>query len=228
MMMRCLRLAALAVALPLLAQPGSPDLKLLVERFDAAQAKADTIQTPFTLTIRRAMLRTPTVTRGTLYIQGSSFVHFTFAPPEDLVLHLTPKTLISYSPRSREGEILKIGFIKNANRKFLGLGQKLSYLSDYFKVESADPKDLPNTYFLKLLPRSLSMKRRFQAIHIWVDRDTSLPRQVLWIERSGDSWQLELEGVQTNRPIPSPVQAFTLPTGIELRNGFSFFATRKK
>lgn len=228
MLMRCLRLAALVAALPLLAQPGVPDLKALVERFDAAQAKAETIQTPFTLTIRRAMLRTPTVTRGTLYIQGSNFVHFTFASPEDLILHLTPKALISYSPRSREGEILKIGFIKNANRKFLGLGQKLSYLSDYFKVEPGESREVPNTYFLKLLPRSLSMKRRFQAIHIWIDRGTNLPRQVLWIERSGDSWQLELEAVQANRPIPGHVQSFTVPPGVELRNGFSFFATRKK
>ncbi|MBP1628930.1 MAG: Outer rane lipoprotein carrier protein LolA [Holophagaceae bacterium] len=228
MFLRCLRLAAFALAMPLLAQPGVPDLKTLVERFDAAQAKAETLQSPFTLTIRRAMLRTPTVTRGTLYLQGSNFVHFTFAPPEDLILHLTPKALISYNPKTREGEILKIGFIKNANRKFLGLGQKLSYLSDYFKVEPEESRDLPNTYLLKLLPRSLSMKRRLQAVHIWMDRDTSLPRQVLWIERGGDSWQLELDAVQANRPIPGSVQGFAVPASVELRNGFSFFATRKK
>ena len=227
-MLQRLRWAVLALTLPLLAQPGGPDLKALVERFDAAQSRAETIQTPFTLTIHRAMLRTPTVTKGTLYIQGSNYVHFAFTPPEDLILHLTPKALISYSPRSREGEILKIGFIKNANRKFLGLGQKLSYLSDYFELVPGESREIPNTCFLKLLPRSLSMKRRFQAIHFWMDRDTSLPRQVLWIERSGDSWLLELESIQVNQPIPNAVQGFKVPAGAEMQKGFSFFATRKK
>ena len=98
----------------------------------------NTLQAPFTLTIRRVLLKTPTVTRGTLYLQGSDFVHFAFAPPEDLILHLTPKALISYSPAAGSGEMLKIGFIKNANRQFLGLGQKLSYLSDYFKISLED------------------------------------------------------------------------------------------
>lgn len=228
MLKQLLQSAALALALPLAAQPGMPSLKAAVEAFDAAQARAETLQSPFTLTIRRALLRTPTVTRGTVYLQGSNFAHFAFAPPEDLILHLTPKALVSYSPRAREGEILKIGFIRNTNRKFLGLGQKLSYLSDFFQVELEDGGDPANTVLLKLTPRSLSMKRRFQSIRIWMDRGTGLPRQVLWVERSGDSWQLELEAVQVNRPIPASAETFTVPQGVKLRDGFSFFATRRK
>jgi len=80
------------------AQAPQATLKEVAERFDAAQARVNTLQAPFALTIRRALLKTPTVTKGTLYLQGSDFAHFTFAAPEDLILHLTPKALISYSP----------------------------------------------------------------------------------------------------------------------------------
>jgi outer membrane lipoprotein-sorting protein len=227
----CLRalLLALPFGLPFgLPLAAAPAVREVVERFDAAQSKVETFQSPFTLTTRRALLKTPTVTKGTLYIQGSDFVHFAFAPPEDLILHLTPKALISFSPGAKEGEMLKIGFVKNANRQFLGLGQKLSYLSDYFSIACSDSKDPANTFQLSLNPRSLSMKKRLESMQIWVDRETYLPRQVQWIERGGDTWFLELGLLQINQPIPAAVSGFKVPDGITLRSEFSFFATRQK
>jgi len=226
--MKALVLASL-LSLPLLAAgPPGPSLREVVERFDAAQAKVNTLQAPFTLTIRRALLKTPTVTKGTLYLQGSAFAQFVFSPPEDLILHLTPKALISYSPGAQRGDLLKIGLIKNADRKFLGLGQKLSYLSDYFQVGLGESKDLPNAHFLSLLPTSLSVKKRIQALQIWVDRDTYLPRQINWVERSGDSWLLELGPLTVNQTLPPAVVNFKTPAEVTLGREFNFFATRKR
>ena len=217
----------LLLALPLASQ-GPPALREAVERFDSAQAQVQTLQCPFTLTLRRSLLKTPSVTKGTMYLQGSDFVHFAFQPPEDLILHLTPKALISYSPEAREGELLKIGLIKNANRKFLGLGQKLSYLSEYFQVRLEETKDLPGAWFLTLTPRTLAMRKRMQMLNLWVDKETWLPRQAQWIERSGDSWFLELGPLRINQALPTTVTGFRLPEGVPLRSEFSFFATRKK
>ncbi len=217
----------LLFGMPTVAQT-PPTLKELVERFDAAQARVDTLQAPFTLTMRRSMLKTPTVTRGTLYLQGSDFAHFNFAAPEDLVLHLTAKELISYSPGAKEAEFLKIGVIKNSNRKFMGLGQKLSFLGEYFQIGLGQSKDVAGTYFLMLTPRTLGMKKRMQSLYFWVDRESNLPRQVQWVERSGDSWQLELGTLQVNQPLPQSVTSFKLPVDVSLKSEFSFFATRKK
>ncbi len=217
----------LALTRPLAGQ-APPPLKEVVERFDAAQAQVQTLQCPFTLTLRRALLKTPSVTKGTMYLQGSDFAHFAFQSPEDLVLHLTPKALISYSPEAREGELMKIGLIKNADRKFLGLGQKLSYLSDYFQIALGEAKDGSNTWHLALAPRTLSLRKRMQALNLWVDKETWLPRQIQWIERSGDSWFLELGALRINQALPVGVTGFKLPEGIPLRSEFSFFATRKK
>lgn len=217
----------LLLALPLASQ-APPPLREAVERFDSAQAQVQTLQCPFTLTLRRSLLKTPSVTKGTMYLQGSDFVHFAFQPPEDLILHLTPKALISYSPEAREGELLKIGLIKNANRKFLGLGQKLSYLSEYFQVRLEETKDLPGAWFLTLTPRTLAMRKRMQVLNLWVDKETWLPRQAQWIERSGDSWFLELGPLRINQALPTTVTGFRLPEGVPLRSEFSFFATRKK
>lgn len=219
-------LAILLAAAPMCAAPLS--LKEVVERFDTAQSRVNTLQAPFTLTIRRALLKTPTVTHGTVYLSSSDFVHFTFAAPEDLILHLTPKVLISYSPAAGEGENLKIGFIKNAHRQFLGLGQKLSYLSDYFAISHSESKDGGGTYLLALTPRSISMRKRMRSMSIWVDRESFLPKQVNWVERSGDAWLLGLGPLQINQPIPAAVAGFKVPPGTPMRSEFSFFATRKK
>ncbi len=219
--------ALLLLVLPALAQ-APPPLREVVERFDAAQAQVQTLQCPFTLTLRRALLKTPSVTRGTLSLQGSEFAHFAFQPPDDLILHLTPKALISYSPEAKEGELMKIGIIKNSDRKFLGLGQKLSYLSDYFQIEVGEAKVGAATWLLALTPRTLSLRKRMQAVNLWVDKETWLPRQIQWIERSGDSWLLELGALRINQALPAAVTGFKLPEGIPLRSEFSFFATRKK
>ena len=51
-------------------------------------------------------------------------------------------------------EVLKmlteIGHVKNANRQFLGLGQKLTYLSDYFSVAVSESKDAGGSYGIKV------------------------------------------------------------------------------
>ncbi|MDR3673096.1 MAG: outer membrane lipoprotein carrier protein LolA [Holophaga sp.] len=218
----CLMLAAMTL------RAQSPlDVQQAAERFDAAQARVNTLQAPFTLTIRRVLLKTPTVTKGTVFLQGSDFVHFNFAAPEDLILHLTPKALLSYSPAAGVGERLKIGFIKNANRQFLGLGQKLSYLSDYFKVSLEDGREVKGSYQFILRPRSLAVKKRLDLLTIWVDKDTFLPRQVTWVERGGDSWLLELGPLVINQALPAAVTGFKIPPGVPLKEEFSFFATRK-
>jgi outer membrane lipoprotein-sorting protein len=222
------RLASLLLLATALGAQSLPPLREVVERFDSAQAQVQILQCPFTLTLRRALLRTPSVTRGTLYLQGSDFAHFVFQPPEDLVLHLTPKTLLSYSPEAREGELMKIGLFKNADRKFLGLGQKLSYLSDYFQIALADTKDGSNTWHLTLSPRTLSLRKRLQTLDLWVDKESWLPRHIQWIERSGDSWLLELGTLRINQPLPASVTGFKVPEGVPMRSEFSFFATRKK
>jgi len=222
------RAATLLLLATALVAQSLPPLREVVERFDAAQAQVQTLQCPFTLTLRRALLRTPSVTRGTLSLQGSDFAHFAFQPPEDLILHLTPKTLLSYSPEAREGELMKIGIFKNADRKFLGLGQKLSYLSDYFQIALADAKDSSNTWHLTLSPRTLSLRKRLQTLDLWVDKESWLPRQLQWVERSGDSWFLELGALRINQPLPAAVTGFKVPEGVPMRNEFSFFATRKK
>ncbi|WP_243287410.1 LolA family protein [Geothrix terrae] len=221
-------LAHLLLVLPLAGQGTPPSLREAVERFDAAQAQVQTLQCPFTLTLRRALLKTPSVTKGTLYLQGSDFAHFAFQPPEDLILHLTPKALISYSPEARAGELMKIGLIKNANRKFLGLGQRLSYLSEYFQIQLGESKDPTGAWLLAMTPRTLSMRKRMQALNLWVDKETWLPRQVQWVERSGDSWLVELGPLRINQALPAAVTGFKLPEGIPLKSDFSFFATRKK
>ncbi len=231
-MMGTLRSIALLSCLApgLWAQPAKPTVRQVVEAFDGAQAKALTLSAPFTLTIQRSMLRTPTVTKGTMYLKGTELLHFAFQPPEDLIIHVTPKLLLSYNPQTREGEQLKIGTFKNADRRFLGLGQKLGYLSDYFQIELVEDKDAAASHHLALRPRSLSMRKRFQAIHVWVDRETFLPRHVQWIARGGDSWDLELGSTTLNQTLPAKVLGFKPPAEAKLNEGFSFFgsSSRKK
>jgi outer membrane lipoprotein-sorting protein len=205
-----------------------PSMRAIVERFDAAQAKAETMKAPFTLSIKRAMLQTPAVTKGVLYLSGSDFAHFAFSPPEDLVIHLTNKSLVSYSPADKKGEMVKFGLAKKVNRKFLGLGQRLSFMSDYFRMEASMAGEMAGAFVVTMKPRSLSMKKRMDLLQIWVDHETYLPRRFKWVERGGDTWLLELGAIQINVQIPHAAVNFQMPPGTPTRQGFSFFASKKK
>ena len=87
---------------------------------------------------------------------------------------------------------------------------------------------MPGTWFLALTPKTLGVKRRMQALDLWVDQKTWLPRRALWVERGGDSWQLDLGALKINQPLPAGVVGFQVPEGTPLGKSFSFFATPRK
>jgi outer membrane lipoprotein-sorting protein len=205
-----------------------PSIKSIVEKFDAAQAKVETLQAPFTLSITRVMLKSPVVSKGTFYLSGSECANFTFSPPDGLVIHIAPKTVISYSPAEKRAETLKTRLIKTPNRKALALGRKLSYFSDFFKMDASEPKDLPGTLLVTLKPRSLSFRKLIEVIQVWIDRETYLPKRVNWVERGGDAWLIELGQPTINHAIPTSVSYFSVPAGTVVKAEFSFFKTRKE
>jgi outer membrane lipoprotein-sorting protein len=206
----------------------APSIKEIVERFDAAQAKVETLQAPFTLSIKRAMLQAPAVANGTFYLSGSDCAHFHFAAPNALNVHITPKEIISYSPAEKKGERLKLALLKRPNRKALGLGQQLPFWSDFFRLEASMPNDFPGTIMVTLIPRSLSLKKKMERAQLWIDSETYLPKRLNWVERGGDAWLLELGQMQINRPIPAAIQNFSVPPGTPMQSEFSFFKTQKK
>jgi len=205
----------------------APSIKSIVEKFDAAQAKVDTLQAPFTLTITRTMLKSPVVSKGTFYLSGSKCANFTFSPPDGLVIHVAPKTVISYSPSEKRAETLKTRLVKTPNRKAMAMGRQLSYFSDFFKMEVSEPKDFPGALLVTLKPRSLSFKKHIQVVQIWIDRETYLPKRVNWVERGGDSWLIELGQLTINHAIPASVTNFSVPAGTAMKSDFSFFKTGK-
>jgi len=198
----------------------------IVDRFDKAQARADTLKAPFTLTIKRSMLRTPSVINGVFYLYGSECAHFAFAPPEDLIIHITGKAIVSYSPAEKKGEVQKTGLKKKVNRQSLGMVQRLSYLSDYFKLDA--PQSDQGALLVTLKPRSLSFRKKIELAQVWIDQDTYLPKTIKWVERGGDSWLLEFGSIQTNVAVPASVTGFAMPPDTPARQGFSFFSARKK
>jgi outer membrane lipoprotein-sorting protein len=208
------------------ASGGAPTIGEIVERFDRAQARAETLKAHFTLTIKRSMLQAPSVASGVLYLCGSECAHFAFAPPEGLIVHVTGKAVVSYDPAEKRGEVQKISKKKKVDRKSLGLAQRLPYLSDYFKLDA--PQHDQGAILVTLRPRSLSLRKKLALVQVWVDRDTYLPKKIKWVERGGDQWLLELGGVQTNVAVPPSVAGFAMPPGTQARQGFSFFAAHKK
>jgi outer membrane lipoprotein-sorting protein len=59
---------------------------------------------------------------------------------------------------------------------------------------------------------------------IWVDTDTSLPRQLQYVEADGDTTLLTFEGMQSNTAIEAARFHVDLPSDVAVSSTFNGFA----
>ena len=120
-----------------------------------------------------------------------------------------------HRPAEKTGEKLDL---LNLDGPFpLPIGQKREDVLKRFEVKqvaaaATDPAGTPaGTVHLLLTPRpQTSLAREFQAVDVWVDRATALPRRVETLDSAGNTLKTtDLTGVKVNAPLPP--DAFALP-----------------
>jgi len=131
----------------------------------------------------------------------------------------------AYYPALKRAEEVPIKkFVGKRLFRFLGVGQKIGDLARYFDFRLAPESDVAGTDLLLLTPRKRTVAGHVAEMKIWVDSDTSLPRQLQYVEVDGDSTLLTFEGMRSNTDIEAAQFHIDLPSDVAVSQTFNGFA----
>lgn len=200
-------------------------LNRILEAFDAAQRATTTIVAGFTEKKDLKLLERPVLSRGEFYYNRPNQVRWEYLDPDHRVFVITEDLYVAYYPALKRAEEVPIKkFVGRRLFRFIGLGQSIEELGKEYEFRLAPQSDLPGAHLLILTPRKKRMRERMAEMKIWVDTETSLPRQLRYTEVDGDSTLLTFHDVRTNVEIAASRFHIEFPKDVvvsETFNGFS-------
>jgi outer membrane lipoprotein carrier protein len=202
-----------------------PHLARILEAWDRRQQETETLVARFTERKELKLLAKPVVSRGEFYYSRPNRVRWEYLEPDRKVFVITEEMYTAYYPALKRAEEVPIKkFVGKRLFRFLGVGQKIGDLARYYDFRLAPESDVQGTSLLLLTPRKRSVAGHVAEMKIWVDTDTSLPRQLQYVEADGDTTLLTFEGMQSNTAIEAARFHVDLPSDVAVSSTFNGFA----
>ena len=212
------------------AEPGAasvsdPRLARILEAWDKRQQETATLVARFTERKELKLLAKPVVSKGEFYYSRPNRVRWEYLKPDRKVFVITEEMYTAYYPALKRAEEVPIKkFVGKRLFRFLGVGQKIGDLARYYDFRLAPESDVPGTSLLLLTPRKKSVAGHVAEMKIWVDAETSLPRQLQYVEADGDSTLLTFEDMRSNAEIEAARFHVDLPSDVAVSSTFNGFA----
>lgn len=151
-----------------------------------ANAQVHTIQADFTQTKTMKMLGDKMVSHGKMYYQQSDKLHWEYTTPYKYTFVMNgSKVMLKRDGRS---DVIDA----NRNKMFREIGRiMLSSVTVSSKQKTAE------------LPLSKQMKALYKKIVLHFNANTHLVERVVMYEKNGDTTDIELKNVTTNKTIPA-------------------------
>jgi len=207
------------------AQVTDPRLARILEAWDRRQQETATLVARFTERKELKLLAKPVISKGEFFYSRPNRVRWEYLDPDQKVFVITEEMYTAYYPALKRAEEVPIKkFVGKRLFRFLGVGQKIGDLARYYDFRLASENDLPGTDLLILTPRKRSVAGHVAEMKIWVDTDTSLPRQLQYVEVDGDTTLLTFEGMRSNAEIEAARFHIDLPADVAVSQTFNGFA----
>jgi outer membrane lipoprotein-sorting protein len=221
-LMVLMAVAAVAAPPPAKAKPLAPELQVVIDRFDGAQARIQRISAIFKEVKTLALLKEPLVQSGRFFHTKPDKFLWEYTKPEPKTRILNGKSTITYFPLEKRAEEFKTRFSKRFV-KYLGLGTTLRDLVDEFEVELVTKHDIAGTDLLVLVPKKRQIKKRISEIRIWLDQKVSHPRRILVTEADGDKTVITFDDLVVNPEISLSRYEMSFPDDVRVTRQFSGF-----
>ena len=214
------------------ADPGSPPsavkdpmLARILEQWDKRQQETQTLVATFTERKELNLLAKPVVSKGEFFYSRPNRVRWEYNEPEHKVFVITEDLYTAYYPALKRAEEVPIKkFVGKRLFRFLGVGQKIGDLAQYYDFSLAPQSDVKGTHLLQLTPRKRTVRDRVSEMKIWVDDTTFLPRQLQYVESDGDTTLLTFDGMQSNVDVAESRFKVDLPGDVAVSQTFNGFA----
>lgn len=190
------------------------DARQILERAAERHRSLASLRASFVQRIRNPVLESDETSSGVFYYQAPLRYRIAFSrPPRDLVVS-TGREVWIYLPSTQPGQVIRS--LMGESARGLAPYQFIYEFKDQYEagLVAQEPIGGRPAYHLSLTPASPSAE--YRRAEVWVDRETSLTRQIEVEEANGVVRRFTLEDAQPNATLPGSLFHFTPPPGVEV------------
>ncbi len=198
----------------------------ILPKFDKVQEGIRSLKAEFLETTKNPLLLEPLVARGRFYLTKPGSVLWEYDSPEVMRFAIADHEYVGYFPERKRAERKDVRRWSEHLFRFFGLGQGSAELSKFYdlRVEEGS-SDVKGTFLLVLDPKKRRVRKRVEEVRLWVDRETLLPRQVVYVGKDGYRRTIRFQSVQTNPDLSASLYRLEIPPDVTVSTGFTAFGT---
>jgi outer membrane lipoprotein-sorting protein len=213
-------LLLLATAIATGASAGD-DVERVLARFDEVQERIRTLSADFEETRRSTLLKDEIVARGRVYLTKPDSVRWEYSQPEEMRFVISDNEYTGYYPKRKKAERRNVRRWGEQLFRFLGLGQASDELRKFYDIRIGESSPDEGTILLVLEPRKKRVRKRMDAVRLWVDAETYLPVRIRYASRNGNTRVVEFEEMLINPDLSASLYVVDLPDDVKVTKGFS-------
>ncbi len=156
------------------------------------------------------LLVEPLISTGKIFFSRSGKIRVQVQNPDPFEMLLANKKLVIFDPVGNRVKTKYIGSKDAFMQKYFGFGLSLAQLKERYKI-SAISDDQTGSYIIKLYPKKKSVSKIIQTIEITVKTSLWLPEKLFFVEKKGDSTELQLQYEAINENLPQKIFDINLP-----------------
>ena len=205
-----------------LSDPDRPGLTLqerssaLLDRIQAEQKRLTSLEAEFVQIRQSEFLEAPEESRGSFAYRAPDHVRWDYRQPKPVSLVIHEDEMVTWYKDLGRAERLKVGRVSSQVFGYLNASGSLDTLLKYFAVTIAFP-EADEAYRLELVPRYSRIKKRLQAMALWIDRRSFLPVRARYVEANGDTTEYRFENLRQNGEMPLQRFDLEIPKEIEIQ-----------
>ena len=195
--------------------PSNSRIEQVLKEVSQKQKETRSLQADFRQEKTNGLLADPQVSSGTfVYVQPNN-VLWKYEQPVPVTMVISGGMLTTYYPELRKAEKLEVKSYEDRIFKYMGAGNAIDELSNYFNFRFIERKGEPY-YRLELKPKTKVVERRVRSITIWIDRETYLTSKIEYVESDGDVTRYEFSNLRLNENVGPERFTLKLPSSVRV------------
>lgn len=191
------------------------EVKDLLDRFDAFQKAANTLQADFRQENQSSLLLNPVILEGALSIEKPSSIRYTYKSPDPLVFLIHSGWLTAHDPSRKLAARVDVRRYEQKVFRYMGLTEPVAELVQHF-TPTVEPSQKPGCARLVLKPIKGKAQEKLSALVFELNRTTGAPAGLEILQADGDKVIFTLTNLRTNQALPKDTFQLTLPRGTRL------------
>lgn len=207
--------------------PEAPGLSLaqrsesLLDRIRFEQKRLQTLEAEFVQYRNSEFLAAPEESRGAFAYSAPDLVRWDYLSPKPVSLVIREDEMLTWYKDLGKAEKMKVGRASAQVFRYLNASGSLDTLMKYFAVTFSFPPAGAvggnDPYRLELAPRFARIRKRLQAMSLWIDRKLFLPVRVSYVEANGDKTEYRFENLKINGAVPPSRFDLAIPQGVQIQ-----------